>query len=81
MLSSNIIDLNGNYFSVLEYANRRNLRDYLESKFCTLQWDDKLKMALDITRGLMCLHSKKIIHGNLVNRFFLIFIILCLSII
>ncbi|GBB89461.1 hypothetical protein RclHR1_16150002 [Rhizophagus clarus] len=34
-------------------------------KFSKLQWDVKIQMALDITRGLMCLHSEKIIHGNL----------------
>jgi serine/threonine protein kinase len=64
-----ILDSNGNYFSVLEYANEGNLRDYLKTKFSTLKWNDKLQMALDITRGLMCLHSEKVIHGNLVNKF------------
>ncbi|CAB4426330.1 unnamed protein product [Rhizophagus irregularis] len=58
-------DSNGNYFSVLEYVNGRNLRDYLKNKFGTLQWCDKLQMALGITQGLMWLHSKEIIHGNL----------------
>jgi hypothetical protein len=47
-----------------------NLRDYLKDEFNTLQWDAKIEMALDITRGLMCLHSKKLIHGNLVNKIF-----------
>ncbi|EXX70781.1 uncharacterized protein OCT59_019176 [Rhizophagus irregularis] len=58
-------DSDGNYFSILEYANEGNLRDYLKNKFSKLQWDDKVHMALDITGGLMCLHSKKIIHGDL----------------
>ncbi|CAB5376212.1 unnamed protein product [Rhizophagus irregularis] len=61
-------DSNGNYFSVLEYAkyaNGRNLRDYLKSEFGTLRWCAKLQMALGITQGLMWLHSKEIIHGNL----------------
>ncbi|UZO27050.1 uncharacterized protein OCT59_019259 [Rhizophagus irregularis] len=61
-------DSNGNYFSVLEYAkyaNGKNLRDYLKSKFGTLLWCDKLQMALGITQGLMWLHSEEIIHGNL----------------
>lgn len=69
----NIIDSNGNYFSVLEYAkyaNGKNLRDYLKSKFGTLLWCDKLQMALGITQGLMWLHSEEIIHGNLVNKVF-----------
>ncbi|GBB84210.1 hypothetical protein RclHR1_10830001 [Rhizophagus clarus] len=58
-------DSNYNYFSVLQYANGGNLRDYLKIKFNTLRWDDKIQMALDITHGLMYLHSEKIIHGNL----------------
>ncbi|CAB5383795.1 unnamed protein product [Rhizophagus irregularis] len=58
-------DPNGNYFSVLEYANEGNLRDYLKINFDALQWNVKLQMALDITRGLMFLHTKKVIHGNL----------------
>ncbi|CAB5388446.1 unnamed protein product [Rhizophagus irregularis] len=58
-------DSNGNYFSVLQYANEGNLRDYLKIKFSTLRWNDKLQIALDITRGLMYLHSEKLVHGNL----------------
>ncbi|PKC62959.1 hypothetical protein RhiirA1_538117 [Rhizophagus irregularis] len=58
-------DSDGNYFSILEYANEGNLRDYLKNKFSKLQWDDKVHMAVDITGGLMCLHSKKVIHGAL----------------
>ncbi|CAB4426295.1 unnamed protein product [Rhizophagus irregularis] len=58
-------DSHDNYFLILEYANGRNLRDYLKVKFSTLEWEVKLQMALDITRGLMYLHSKNIIHGNL----------------
>ncbi|GBC10313.1 hypothetical protein RclHR1_09510004 [Rhizophagus clarus] len=61
-------DSDGNYFSVMEYVNGGNLRDYLKSKFDTLRWNDKLQMALDITRGLTSLHLKKIIHGNLHSR-------------
>ncbi|PKC12131.1 hypothetical protein RhiirA5_412196 [Rhizophagus irregularis] len=58
-------DSDKNYCSILEYANEGNLRDYLKNKFNKLQWDDKVRMALDISRGLMCLHSKKIVHGDL----------------
>ncbi|CAB5199829.1 unnamed protein product [Rhizophagus irregularis] len=59
---------NGNYLSVSKFANEGNLRDYLKNKFSTLQWDTKLQMALDITRGLMWLHSYDVIHGNLHAR-------------
>jgi serine/threonine protein kinase len=61
---------------VLGFANEGNLRDYLKKKFDSLQWGNKIQMALDITRGLKCLHSKKIIHRDLVNwvLFFIIFL-------
>jgi len=53
---------------VLQYANNGTLREYLGSKeiFSSLQWKDKVQMALDITRGLVCLHQKGIIHRYLV---------------
>ena len=51
---------------VLQYANQGNLREYLKSDFDSLQWVDKIQMALDITFGLKCLHSRKIIHRDLV---------------
>jgi serine/threonine protein kinase len=53
---------------VLEYANEGNLRDYLKKKFDPLQWENKVQMAFDITCGLKCLHSKNIIHRDLVNQ-------------
>ncbi|GBC03027.1 hypothetical protein RclHR1_04940007 [Rhizophagus clarus] len=53
------------YMMVLQYANQGNLREYLKKNFDSLKWSDKIKMALDITRGLKCLHSRKIVHRNL----------------
>ncbi|RGB25101.1 hypothetical protein C1646_772206 [Rhizophagus diaphanus] len=58
-------DSNGNYFSVLEYANKGSLRSYLKNKFNDLQWNNKVRMALDISHGLMYLHSKRIVHSDL----------------
>ncbi|PKY48397.1 kinase-like protein, partial [Rhizophagus irregularis] len=57
-----------NYIMVLEYANNGNLRDYLKEKFYSLQWKNKIQMALDITRGLKCLHSNDIIHRDLHSK-------------
>ena len=53
---------------VLEYANEGDLRSYLENNFTSLKWKDKIQMALDITCGLKYLHSKNIIHRDLVNQ-------------
>jgi serine/threonine protein kinase len=53
---------------VLEYANNGNLRDYLKKRFVSLQWENKIQMAFDITCGLKFLHSKDIIHRDLVNQ-------------
>jgi serine/threonine protein kinase len=52
---------------VLEYANQGNLREYSKNNFNSLQWKDKVRMASDITCGLKCLHSKGIVHRDLVN--------------
>ena len=51
---------------VLEYADEKDLRNYLKIKFTSLKWNDKVKMALDITSGLKYLHFKGIIHRDLV---------------
>ncbi|PKC09004.1 HCP-like protein [Rhizophagus irregularis] len=58
-------DTFGNDILVLEYANEGNLRDYLKNQFAKLNWSKKIDMALDVTQGLMCLHSKNIVHRNL----------------
>jgi serine/threonine protein kinase len=51
---------------VLHYASQGNLREYLSNNFKSLQWKDKIQMALDITFGLKCLHSRDVIHRDLV---------------
>ncbi|PKY56390.1 kinase-like protein [Rhizophagus irregularis] len=54
-----------NYIIILQYANQGHLREYLEKNFLSLHWKDKSQMALDITCGLKCLHSRQIIHRDL----------------
>ena len=63
-----LIDNTGNYILVLEYANGGTLREYFKKKFDSLQWEDKIQMALDVTCGLKFLHSEGIIHRDLVNQ-------------
>ncbi|CAB4423416.1 unnamed protein product [Rhizophagus irregularis] len=60
-----ITKVSGSYTLVLEYANEGNLRDYLEKNFTSLNWKNKIQMALDITCGLKFLHSKEMIHRDL----------------
>ncbi|PKY24723.1 kinase-like protein [Rhizophagus irregularis] len=59
---------NTGYVMVLEYANEGNLKEYLEKKFDSLQWENKIQMALDITCGLLCLHLRNIIHRDLHSK-------------
>lgn len=66
---------------ILQYANQGNLREYLEKDFLSLHWKDKSQMALDITCGLKYLHSRQIIHRDLVIHFTILSKFIILSII
>ncbi|GBB88340.1 hypothetical protein RclHR1_01490021 [Rhizophagus clarus] len=56
------------YAMVLQYATQGNLREYLNNNFSSLNWNDKVRMALDIARGLTCLHNREIIHRDLHSK-------------
>ena len=56
------------FIIILQYANQGNLREYLGKNFLSLQWEDKVQMAIDITCGLKYLHSRQIIHRDLVRN-------------
>ena len=66
MIYCKLIDPVGKYIMVLQYANQGNLREYLEKHFHSLQ----IQMALDIACGLKYLHSKQIIHRDMVGKAF-----------
>ncbi|KAF0501385.1 kinase-like protein [Gigaspora margarita] len=55
----------GDYKMVLQFAMDGNLRDYLASKFSSLRWEDKFRIAGEIAQGLVFLHDNKIVHKNL----------------
>ncbi|GES75241.1 kinase-like domain-containing protein [Rhizophagus clarus] len=53
------------YMLILEYANGGNLRQYLKQKNSELTWDDKIKLAYQITEGIKYLQGEKILHRDL----------------
>ncbi|CAB5347244.1 unnamed protein product [Rhizophagus irregularis] len=60
------LDINVNEFLlIMQYANGGNLRQYLKDHFSELTWDDKIKLAYQITEGIKFLHDADIIHQNL----------------
>ncbi|RIB25073.1 hypothetical protein C2G38_2068393, partial [Gigaspora rosea] len=51
----------------LQYADK-NLRDYLSGSFKSLQLIDKFRMAEETAQGLLFLHTKNIVHGDLNSK-------------
>ncbi|CAG8471808.1 5911_t:CDS:2, partial [Diversispora eburnea] len=56
------------YYLVLQYAKDGNLRTYLRNNFKSLNWEIKIKMAKDITSGLLCIHKENIVHKDLHSK-------------
>ncbi|CAG8508208.1 22151_t:CDS:10 [Cetraspora pellucida] len=54
---------NGTDCLIMHYAKCGNLHDYLSEK--KLEWDEMLKMSIDIAAGLLECHSREIIHLNI----------------
>ena len=50
----------------MEYANDGTLRDYLKERFNNLTWNDKLKLAFQLTCAVSFLHDEGIVHRDLV---------------
>ncbi|KAF0538384.1 kinase-like protein [Gigaspora margarita] len=59
-------DYESQYYLILQYADNGNLRDYLANSK-NLSLCDKLRIAIEIAKGLIHLHEnkEKIIHRNL----------------
>ncbi|EXX74407.1 uncharacterized protein OCT59_024223 [Rhizophagus irregularis] len=58
-------DNHNNYWLVMEYADGGNLRCYLKENFTKLSWDDKYKMAHQLSCAVSCLHNEGIVHRDL----------------
>ncbi|CAG8649464.1 5594_t:CDS:2, partial [Dentiscutata erythropus] len=60
---------NNIYYLIMEYAEEGDLRHYLEKNSSNLKdFKKQLRLALGITKGLMYLHHKKILHGDLHDK-------------
>jgi len=51
----------------MEYADDSSLKKYLKENFKKLTWEDKYKLAFQLTSSVSYLHSKDIVHGDLVR--------------
>ncbi|EXX67415.1 Kic1p [Rhizophagus irregularis DAOM 197198w] len=49
----------------MEYADGGSLRCYLKENFTKLSWDDKYKMAYQLSCAVSCLHNEGIVHHDL----------------
>src|SRR5919205_714260 len=64
-----------NFMMVMEYAQNGSLRQFLNNRFNSLGWYDKLKNLRSIAYGLYSIHEKGFIHhdfhcGNILNNHF-----------
>ncbi|RIA88660.1 kinase-like domain-containing protein [Glomus cerebriforme] len=68
ILGISIDEINKEYLLVMQYADSGNLREYLKHNFSTLTWDDKIKLAYQITEGIQYFHDKDIFHRYLNSK-------------
>lgn len=55
------------FLSVCQYINGGNLEQLLDSDLY-LSWGVRIRLSLDIARGLQYLHSKGIFHRDLTSK-------------
>ncbi|CAB4388341.1 unnamed protein product [Rhizophagus irregularis] len=64
-ITSNTSIVDPSYLFVLEYADSGTLKNYLKDNFNKLDWNIKLKFAVQIADAVSCIHKKEIIHNDL----------------
>ncbi|CAI2201327.1 3880_t:CDS:2, partial [Funneliformis geosporum] len=53
------------YSLVLEYADNDTLKGYLNKHFSELNWNDKFRLAFQLSSAVECLYDENIIHRDL----------------
>ena len=72
--NESIVDDHNTYIFVIEWANNGSLRNYLNLNFSSMTGNDKIRFATEITKGVMCLHQKGILHRDLVINAIYVFL-------
>jgi serine/threonine protein kinase len=57
---------------VIGYAEGGTLHNYLKEKFTSLNWQDKYRLALQLSDAIKCLHGNEIVHKDLHSNSILI---------
>ena len=62
------------FMMIMKYAENGSLRQYLNNRFNSMDWNNKLDMLYQIARGLNQIHDNKLIHhdfhcGNILSQF------------
>ena len=68
------------YLLVLEYANGGTLHSYLKEKFMILEWNDKYRLALQLSSAVECIHNEGMNHCALAMKFYLTTLLYVISI-
>ena len=50
---------------ILEFMEKGNLRNMLNTEFQLMSWNSKLTITVDIAEGMQFLHESNVVHGNL----------------